>query len=266
MSSPHPLWFFWGQRHMTFLRYMTLRSACTVHPDVRLVLRDEEIVPTVTWAEDQDFRHTDRTARNWFPEAMNLPLTIVPLEEVAPGIAALRTDDVHTSDLLAWWLMATQGGTVCDMDIVFLKPLPPILNDVEIVLHPSRPGLVPYVPIAYMQGRPNEKWSETYQKAMERHNPSVYQSCGGECLRPWPEGTLSWFVVYPWFGSTFRSILNYCLHAPHWPGLPPECVGIHWYGGGMQTENQAIQSVDDLTTGALAWAVREVLSREVIAP
>ena len=266
MSAEHPLWFYWGHRHMTFLRYMTLRSACSIHGDVRLVMRDEEISPSVPWAEDQDFRHSDRLAKDWFPAVMELPLKHVRLEEVAPAIADLRTDDVHTSDLLSWWLMSSQGGTVCDMDIVFLKALPPIVEDVEIVAHPERPGLAPYVPIAYMQGRPNAKWQETYQRAMERHNPMVYQSCGGECLRPWPEGRLSWFIVYPWFGCTFRSILNYCLHAPHWPAIPDDCIGIHWYGGGMQERNQAIQGPGDLTSGALSWAVREVLKKEVIVP
>jgi len=264
MASEHPLWFFWGQKHMTFLRYMTLRSACAVHSDVRLVTREEEVRPNLPWAEVQDFMVGRDNVRNWYREAMALPITRVPLGYIAPEIAALHADDVHTSDLLSWWLLATQGGTVCDMDIVFLKPLPLIVRDVEIVAHPNRPGLVPYVPIAYVQGRPAPKWRETYLKAMAAFDPKVYQSCGGENLRPWPDGRLDWFIIYPWFGSTFKHILNYCLLAPHWPPIPETCVGIHWYGGGMQAENQRIQSVEDLKAGALAWACREVLSREVI--
>lgn len=256
-TPEHPLWFFWGQKHMTFLRYMALRSACAIHADVRLILRDQELRPAVRWAEDQDFRHGD-AGRNWYEEAMRLPLRIVPLAEVAPDLAALRADDVHTSDLLSWWLMATQGGTVCDMDIVFLKPLPPILHEVEVVVHDGRKG---YVPIAYMQGRPNPKWTETYEKALAAYSPDVYQSCGGENLRPWPEPKLSPYVVYPWVGAVFLQILNYCFEAKHWPPLPDGCIGIHWYGGGTQQKNQRIQSVDDLTTGAVAWAVKEVLSR-----
>ena len=249
-----PLWFFWGQKDMTFLRYMTLFSACKIHPDVRLVVREEEIRPVVKWAEPQDFQHRPKV--DWMPKVCELPLSIVQLNDVAPEINALRADDVHTSDLLSWWLMATQGGTACDMDIVFLKPLPSIAQDVEIVRQ-----TIPfaYVPIAYMQGRPAEKWMETYRKALAAYNPEAYQSCGGENLKPWPEAALSQFIVYPWMGASFIQMLQYMFDAPHWPPLPDSTIGIHWYAGGLQARNQQITGPEDLKSGAMAWAVKEAL-------
>lgn len=260
MSAEHPLWFYWGQKHMTFLRYMTLRSACAIHDDVRLVRPAEEINPTVNWAEDQDFRH-EGTTRNWIREALTLPLSVVPLDYIAPAIAALRADGVHTSDLLSWQLMATQGGTVCDMDIVFLKPLPPIRADVETPRYRYAGMREDYVPIAYLQGRPNEKWTDAYCRALAAYDPAVYQSCGTENLRPWPEPNLPACIVYPWVGGSYAQTLQYCFRSPSWPPIPDECIGIHWYAGGMQTENQRIQGPDDLREGAVAWAVKEVLNR-----
>jgi hypothetical protein len=243
---------------MTFLRYMTLESACRVHPDVRLVLRDPPVRPSVSWDEGQDFRLPHR-GKNWMPEAERLPLTRVPLEDVAPEIARLGADDVHTSDLLAWHLLATRGGTVCDMDIVFLAPPPPIRADVQITVHARRRQA--YVPIGFLQGRPCEKWAATFQKARANYNPDVYQSCGGENLRPYPPPLLSPFVVYPWGFFIRDEVLLHLFRSKRWPSFGPDCIGVHWYAGGAQAENQRIGGPADLGLGAVAWAVRSVLAK-----
>jgi len=261
-----PLWFFWGQKRMSFLRYMTLRSACDVHADVRIIVRDEELRPAVKWVESQDFMNNDDGA-DWMAEAMKLPIRVHDLREIAPVLSDLRAPDVQTSDLLAWWILATIGGTVCDMDIVFLKPLPEIIENVEVARWERDVHRYDYLPIGYIQGRPHDKWRDAYAKALAAYDPNVYQSCGGENLKPWPEARLSPFVVYPWAGAVYRQILDYCFKTTHWPPLPVACVGVHWYGGAWQSENARINGPDDLEAGAVSWAIKTVLAgSEVVVP
>ena len=192
-----PLWFYWGEKTMSFLRYMTLRSACRIHDDVTLIIRNEPAEVSLKWIEKQDFMFKSDT-KNWYDDAVKLPLKIVYLDDIAPEIANLRADGVHTSDLLSWWILAQHGGTVCDMDIVFLKPLPKIQNNVEVVRYRYTCMNVDYFPIAYMQGHPDPKWKLSYDNAMRSYDPNVYQSCGAENLRPYPEPILPSNIVYPW--------------------------------------------------------------------
>jgi hypothetical protein len=256
-ANTDPLWFFWGQQNMTFMRYMTLRSACAVHADVRLVTRDSVAVD-VQWNESQDFQFVP-IGQNWFDEVRRLPVKIQHLKDLAPSIAAMNADDVHTSDLLAWHLLATEGGTVADMDIVFLSPLPRIAEPVQIAVHRVRS---PYVPVAFMQGKPHPFWSKTLSRALAAYVPAVYECCGARSIaKPWPDPCLSPSIVYPWVGSAWQQIFNYCFAAPHWPPIPAECIGIHWYGGANWEANRKITGPSDEIGGAAGWAVRKVLSR-----
>lgn len=258
------LWFFWGQEHMTFLRWMTLFSACQVHDNVVLILREKPVCPEVRWKERQDFQQKP-IGHNWLPDLASLPVKIEFLENIAPEIAALQAPDVQTSDLLAWWLLSNYGGTVADMDIVFLKPLPEIKQDVQVVVfsgHPKRG----YVPVTFMQGRPCSVWWATYANALRSFDPNKYESCGTGALVPKPESGLSEHVVFPWAGKHPWVLWHDWLFKTQWPEIPVDCCGIHWYAGHNQKWNQKINCPEHLKHGAIAWAVREhwKLSSEII--
>lgn len=266
-----PIWFFWSGDHLTFLRWMTLASACHYHDDVVLVRRmDNErdrlskLKAAEHWHEHQDFQRQAR-GKNWL-EHLPSSVRTVALHEVAPEIAELAAPDVHTSDLLAWWILAEHGGTAADMDIVFIRPLPEITHPIQLVLCTGWP-LTDYMPIGFMQGQPSPFWRTMYQRARERYDPNVYQSCGGPCFPPWPEipepkRLLSEYVVYP-FALRAEWMLwhPWMFESETWPEIPEECVGIHWYGGKNQKFNWTVDE-DGVETmpGAVPWAVRKVLA------
>ena len=254
------LWFFWGQPQMSFLRWATLASACKIHDDVTLVLRGECLKPKVNWKEWQDFQVVF-SGHNWLYEVNRLPLKLVILEEIAPEIAKLRAPDVQTADLLSWWLLAKHGGTVADMDIVFLKPLPRITQNVELVVFSGHPKSN-YVPVTIMQGKPCSSWLYTYHNAVNNYNLDDYESCGNKALMFKIQANLDEHTIFPWAGKyPWSEWHNWMFGAKEWPVIPEACRGIHWYAGHNQKWNQSIKSKEDLGNGAVAWAIKEILQR-----
>lgn len=254
------LWFFWGQPHMSFLRYMTLVSASRIHNDVRLVLRRNPIRDPVDWREMQDFQFVP-PPRDYMEEALSVVDHVAYLEEFAPEVAAYGLPDVQTSDLFAWWVLSKCGGTVADMDIVFLKPLPEIQNDVEVVRFSGYPK-AGYSPVTIMQGRPCSTWGGAFRRACTCRKEEVYESCGSGCLHAFVKPRLPETIVFPWAGRVpWSQWHSFLFNDEAWPSIPEECCGIHWYAGHNQKWNQRIQSEADLERGAVAWAVNKVLSQ-----
>jgi len=257
------LWFFWGQPQMSYLRWATLASACKIHDDVVLVLRGECLKPKVNWKEWQDFQVVF-SGHNWLFEVNRLPLKTVILEEIAPEIAKLRAPDIQTADLLSWWLLAKHGGTVADTDIVFLKPLPEITQNVGLVFFSGHPK-PNYIPVTIMQGKPCSMWHKTYDNAVKNYDPDDYESCGNKALRALTCKPLNEHIVFPWAGKyPWSDWHNWLFGAKEWPEIPEACCGIHWYAGRNQKWNQSIKNKEDLHGGAVAWAIRKALKDESI--
>lgn len=266
MSETKPIWFFWGQRSMTFLRWMTLLSASQIHDDVRIVLRKNPVDTDVTWSwEKQDWQF-ESPAYVQLDEGCSeldaIGVKHIWLEDIAQGIAEMNLPDVQTSDLFGWWILANRGGTVADMDIVFLKPLPKIESDVQVVRFTGypKPG---YVPVTFMQGRPCELWREVYATALVSACPAKYESAGSPNLPVDVVGTLPERIVFPWAGLAFSGMWRHWMFGSKvWPAFPEETIGLHWYAGGNQQWNQKITGPDMLPDGAMSMVVREVLARE----
>lgn len=257
--QPDTLWFFWGQKHMSFLRYMTLLSATKVHKNIVLVLRrGEGITMNLGWVEKQDCNIVPLTEHvNYMAHAEQLPIEIIYLEDVSPDIAKFKAPDVHTSDMLSWWLLSHYGGTVADMDIIFIKPLPEIKEAVQVVKFSGAPKK-DYVTVAFLQGRPDDVWLDAYKNSFVTYDPAIYQSCGSKCFKG-EAGQLPECIVFPWAGHSWIKYRPWLFEANDFPNIPVDCVGIHWYAGRNQDYNQKINGPDDLGSGAVASAIRKVL-------
>lgn len=246
---------------MTYLRFLTLRSACRVHDDVRLVIRREPVNAGEAWIERQDFHYSGGNGRNWFFELEALPVRIMGLEEISPQLEDLRASDVQTKDLLNWFLLATRGGTVADMDILFVQDLPPILTDVEAVAYdgPPNPGKIS---VAFMQGWPDPRWEQAFDRALEAYDPNIYESCGhGIFDREDLDRALDPRLLFPWYGTgaKWRDWHRWLFEADEWPELPDRLVGLHWYGGRNQAWNQRIEGPESLPRGAVGAIMRQLV-------
>lgn len=260
-----PLWFFWGQSSMTFLRWLTLYSAKRIHDDVRLIIRPTPQRPSVGWIERQDFQYGPPRV-DWMPKVAPLGVKIINIEDVAPHVASLGAPDIQTADLLRLFIMAHFGGTTCDTDVVFLKPLPKIEHDVQLVVFSGHPK-PHYIPIGFMQGRPCTEWQRIFETASDSYDPSVYESCGEKNFPRDIVPQLSDRVIFPWAGQhSWHLWKKWLFESKTWPAIPDDCIGIHWCASHAQQWNQAFAGPGDVKRGAMAWAVKEVDATTWSAP
>jgi hypothetical protein len=199
-------------------------------------------------------------------EDLPAKLKVMTLDEVCPELVKLRAPDVHTSDLLAWWLLAEHGGSVADMDVLFIRPLPEITHPIQMVVCTGWP-LKGYMPIGFLQGQPCAFWRMMYQRGRERYDPQVYQSCGVPCFPPWdeipePKRLLSEYVVYPFaLKAEWMAWHPWMFESSEWPEIPEDTVGLHWYAGRNQKANWLLdREAIDTAPGAIPWAARKVLA------
>lgn len=252
-----PLWFFWGQPNMTFLRWLTLYSAKRIHGDVRLVVRRNIQRPDVEWIERQDFQFR-HPKFDWMRKVAALGIQIVDICDIAPEVDALNAPDIQTADLVRLFIMAKHGGTTADMDIVFLKPVPLIEQDVQLVVFDGHPK-PHYIPIGFMQGRPCDAWMKIFESSLASYDPAVYESCGERNFPRDVVPALSDRVIFPWAGEYEWSRWKHWLfQAQAWPPIPDDCIGLHWCASHAQKWNQGCRRPGDVNRGAMAWAVKEV--------
>lgn len=256
MSSK--VWAFWGQPTMSYLRFCTLKTLSCLGESIGLVLREFPVTPQVQWRERQDFMY-EPPPIDYMGEALKLPgVETFMLEDIAPHIAELKASDVHTSDLLAYWLLATRGGTVTDMDVVYAKPVPKVDACVKLVRFKGHPK-AGYIPVTFMQGRPCKVWHSVYEGALERYDPAIYESCGTDAVianvHPFDVTLLPEHIVFPFAGTHPWSSWHRAFwgHVEGMTDLPEDCIGIHWYAGHNWEQNRRISSLADLSVGGLIY-------------
>lgn len=277
----NPLWLFWGQPTMSFLRWMTLRSSIAVHDDVRLILRRKPVdlakarATAAKWhggSVKLDFSFDSMgDGTNWL-ERCPAGIQIVYLEDLAPELAALEADDVHTSDLLTWWLLANEGGTISDMDVIYYQRIadpPAPISVVRYRDHPA-PG---YMPIGFLQGSPHPFWNSMLERALRQFNPAEYQGVGPSLFPkkwddiPEPKVLLDERIVYPFAGHPWGMYQGWLFKSDVWPQISPATIGVHWYGGfNSQWNDQMTMETVRKMKGCVANLVRHILYREEFEP
>jgi len=263
-----PLWFFWGQDTMTWLRYLTLQSAKRVHDDVRLVVRNQP--PTRAQYELRQEETQPHEGHNWLPDAISLlgKQAVIDLREIAPAISQLDLPGVPTSDLLSFFLMAEYGGSVADMDILFIRELPQIVEDVQIPVWGESWNLGWHIPAAFYQGRPCAEWRDAYDRSYKNAKPGDYFCCSPWKIEFMPnlKGPMRTAGVYPWANgdAPLAKWNKYNFHLTEWPQTPDECFGNHWYAGCNPDIVQLVTGPDVLEgmPGAVAAMYRTIKWRD----
>lgn len=246
---PNKAYFYWGGGPLSFLRYMTLYSFLFYNPDCKAILiKRKNPLGGVDygWEESQDFMAEG--IRDYSDRLVELPLTIEYLEDEYSEIAALDISDVHTSDILAWYIMARKGGMISDMDILYVKKFDwDKYGDAEFGMVSFESWPKPnYMPVSFMIGQPNEIYEEIYQASLRLVDKTIYQSAGTSVI----EKTLGDFedikrkftdilvtklpdkIVFP-FAKDYEwgYYPSLMFSANRYGDLSKDTIGIHWYAG-----------------------------------
>lgn len=223
--------FFWDNKPLSFLRWMSMHSFSVLNPDWILKLHVTATDTHATWNKGnnkQRFEADDY--REWLSKIDRLE---VIQEADFPGLHG-----VHQSDILRNRYLSEDGGLWSDVDILYYRPITALVcNDAQ--LGERDTGLcVPsnyWFPIAFMMGSPGSKFFQD----VHEHQLSIfratgarggYQKFGTKVYRyVFQNSNYSPFYInrnevyqkqWQYHGQIFAGQVNAALG-----------IGVHWYGG-----------------------------------
>lgn len=236
---PKTIWLYWGNKTMSFLRYMTLYSLRKLNPDFTINL----IVPKQKtdkidskWTEKQDdvyFQGDDYSLR-----ISSLNLNIFYIEDILKTIEIASLRSSQLADIAGWEVLSTYGGVKSDMDILYHKPIPyEILKGTDVSLFEYRN----VNPNGFLCGTPNVFWNDVFDESTKYLNDN-YQSTGPLALTSVVKKIssdrykginivkLKNEMIYPFVSNKDWQRNCTCAFTEN-VELPVENIGVHWYAG-----------------------------------
>ena len=237
---PKKIFFYWGNPVMSWLRYMTLHSFRKLNPDWEMELHVSHIdLRDKCWKDSNEQDFYAYKGKNYLPEVEKLGVTIKECPAFVEGASP-----PHNSDLFRWNELATGGGIYSDMDILFVKPIDILYEQIKnyrygLCIDEEGNYLIGFM---FSSGN-NCFFKHVFNSSKLSFNRNVYQSAGTvgitrilqdlgvsrvHRVRTYKEGLLHMNLenVYPFRWNQQRDFFHVC-HTE----LPKETIGIHWFAG-----------------------------------
>ena len=242
---------FWEGKQLSILQYTTLLSFSTYNPTCRIKLYYSDKVNNFVHSGSSDVAHTIHASGFNFGEdkcisidqLRSIPrLEIIPIDVEAECKITFQTSPIHKADIVRIVKLYEHGGIWFDMDVLFIKPVPPsILQGTKDVYYFSyadtiATGLIASTPrnpaIAYLYEQCAQKIStKDMDNEWQQFGPNLWKKCVNAC----PSLFLNSVVldndeIYPylWYESHLFFFTNENRIKEHtW--------GIHWYNGNIDS-------------------------------
>ena len=124
---PKVMNFFWGNGpHMSFMRWLTLRSFRSCNPNWDIILHEPPApCPSKTWTthEEDDFGFN---GENYYDHINDLRIERRSWTPPGPRMSA-----AHASDFFTWSLLSSQGGYYSDMDVLYVNSMDRVTDGVN---------------------------------------------------------------------------------------------------------------------------------------
>ncbi len=230
-----------------------MKSLCDLNPGWEIqITRVEKALAEKPWVEHNQQDFESYTGKDHWGH-LNFPnLKIVKI----PGDPMVCSS--HQSNFFKWRLLATENCVYSDMDILYVKSLDTIydeLNSCDMSINHNGA----YFSHGFMSSKKyNFFFSGLYSFLIRNFQAESYQGAGSnmiyaylgvvapdaltELSRRFPKMTIWNFpkeLVYPW---PFDRVSDYFM-ATH-EVLPKGCIGLHWYAGSPRAQkmNNAVTS------------------------
>ncbi len=247
MNLPKNIYFYWGNKTMSFLRFMSLYSFKKFNPDWKVTLikrKNQKIPKDHGWEERSDslyFKGEDCSDL-----IHNLDIDIKYLEGEYPEIAKLDLEENHISDLLLFKILGEEGGIVSDTDILYYKQIDykKIKDiDVGIISFKDYPGKA-YIPLSFMLGKPNKFFKQMYDKLKKKMNVEIWDNSPSlmdsfkQIKNKFKDLNIIRLPSHLVFPFSEEEEPNACLRLmfEKEAQIPKDSIGTHWYGANPNSQ------------------------------
>lgn len=233
------------------MRYMTLYSFRKLNPDWQMDLFyfDEATVYKKQWKTLENQDYFTYKGKDYFSEIQKLNINIKRWEMSEWQLDIFGClNPVAKSDIFRWYELYKNGGIYADMDILFIKPIDQLYNNLTLNNFSTMICLTEYLSIGFLGAcQHNPLFKDVYNNCLEiSKNDIGYQSFGvcsfydlfGTDMakttvlkHAYPDLSiynLPFETVYPF--SSFQ--IEECFTNKFTTDQVPEnTIGYHWYGG-----------------------------------
>ena len=159
MVLPKKIFFYWGDDPMSFLRVMSPISFKINNPDWDVILIKNDNT-SLDFGNDKNYKGED-----YFKLLKKYKINIENITKNHLEVSKLKVTEVHRADILKWHCLATRGGIVCDMDILYFKPFDyEYFKDVDVgfISFKGNPKKG-YIPVSFILGTKNVFFKDVYK-------------------------------------------------------------------------------------------------------
>lgn len=271
---PQVAHFYWGGGPLSYLRWLSIKSFKQHNPTWQIYLHgpviDSQAPANWTNHVSQDYR--DQL------DALNVVMIQHDFDQYG---FSNQAHEVHKSDFLRWQLLAEHGGLWSDIDILYVRPMN---NLVENIAENSLvdTALCPLMPpskhtVGFILSSKNNTFYKYISKlAITNYNPDVYQCMGSDLINSRFDSFESFGQQFPHHQFVFLnkkgvySITSKTIDQFYQPVsadlqkklVSNRVIGYHWFGGhprSQQFENTVTAENVKEYNNFLATAIQEQL-------
>lgn len=239
IDIPKIMHFYWDKSSLSYLQYMTIISFNKFNPDWEVIIHEpKKQYSKITWlTHEQQVKFTNE---NYY-HSLKL-LSFVKFNEVDFDKIGFneKTPEVFKSDYLRWYLLSTIGGGWSDMDILYLKSIEEINNNIKfdtLICHGEHGHI-----IGFLLSKPNNPFfKKIFDSIKTSFNKKDYQSIGSKILNElyptiesiWEQkldiqlSNMSMNVFYPINHMNIEKYFKFISI----DDIKNDTVGVHWYNG-----------------------------------
>lgn len=237
-NIPKKAYFYWGNRILPYLRFMTLKSFRMFNPDWEMYLYVPDTLCSDTpWKTNEN--KTKYVGENYLSDVSDLDIDIIIVTAQDLNVPD-NTPEVIKSDMLRMQLLANTGGLWSDMDILYYKgvdtlDLPENCTD-YFCYHPFSGDSKHFHSIGFLMSCGDSQIFKTLaQKAKSKLNRNCYQAIGSILYNQEVNmdetnfGNIPINCVYPCHRGS--KIFTMSARIFEYNFLTENTIGIHWYAG-----------------------------------
>jgi len=258
---PKRIFFYWGNKTMSWMRFMTLWSFRKFNPQWDMTLfYSTDNLENKTWGDhnEQDFHSF--TGKDYMSRVEDLGVKLVKWDlkdnVTVKDFKHVQMGSSHISNFLKWSKLHEEGGIYSDLDILYFRPMDKFYHDLK---HFNTAFCqTEYISIGLLASRKgNEFFRDIFIHAMKSINLKSYQSAGVQSVYALYNQNLNVMKAakerYPhlrFYNIPMDLLYHFkwneverCIENPYGvEDFPKESIGYHWYAGHpkIQTYNNLL--------------------------
>ncbi len=243
---PQHIHFYWGGKQLSYLRALSIKTFQRLNPQWKITLHVPRIISQAKPQWDTMQQKNICVNEDYLSSVSGINIQMHDFEDYNFDNQA---HEVHKSDFLRWLLLGTQGGVWSDIDILYLRPMEQLIDNVESNAHIDT-VLCPLKPpakhtVGFLMSSPyNQFCSWMHETSRACYDPEIYQCMGSDILNQNFPGLQSF---HDQFDNKFLFLDRYSVYAvtskeiqrffqPVEQDLKKKVarsgvIGLHWFAG-----------------------------------